>query len=129
MLIGRGIDDPQEEYAYYLAYGPAQTPAEELIRIAGRSWQVEECFEAAKGEVGLEEYEVSKWDGWHRHITVCLIAHAYLAIVRRTAEVEEDEAKGGSWAGFLPRTDPTDGAGGTTSAPGDGCPRTGGTGV
>ena len=59
LLIGRGIDDPQEEYAYYLAYGPAQTPAEELIRIAGRSWQVEECFEAAKGEVGLEEYEVS----------------------------------------------------------------------
>jgi SRSO17 transposase len=93
LLIRRSIDDP-EEYAYYLAYGPAQTPAEELIRIAGRRWQVEECFEAAKGEVGLDEYEVRKWDGWHRHITLCLLAHAYLAVVRRTAE-EEDEAKRG----------------------------------
>jgi SRSO17 transposase len=43
---------------------------------------------AAKGEVGLDDYEVRKWDGWHRHITLCLLAHAYLAVVRSVAEDE-----------------------------------------
>ncbi len=96
LLIRRGIDDP-EEYAYYLAYGPAQTPAEELIRIAGRRWQVEDCFEAAKGEVGLDEYEVRKWEAWYRHVTLSLLAHAYLAVLRSEAEeaAQEPEAKRG----------------------------------
>ena len=53
---------------------------QELIGIAGRRWVVEDCFEAAKGEVGLDEYEVRKWDGWQRHVTLCLLAHAYLAV-------------------------------------------------
>ena len=62
----RTIEDPAE-LAYYLAYGPKETPVSELIRIVGRRWQVveEDSFEAAKSEVGLdEEYEVSKWEGW-----------------------------------------------------------------
>ena len=80
-LMGRNIDDPTE-YAYYLAYGPAETPVRHLIRIAGRRWQIEDRFEAAKGEVGLDDYEVRKRDGWHRHATLCLLAHAYLAVVR-----------------------------------------------
>jgi SRSO17 transposase len=46
-------------------------------------------------QVGLDEYEVRKWDGWHRHITLCLLAHAYLAVVRSVAEDEEDTAKKG----------------------------------
>lgn len=62
LLMRRGIEDP-EELAYYLAYGPAGTSVHELIRIAGRRWSIEDCFEAAKGEVGLDEYEVRKWDG------------------------------------------------------------------
>jgi SRSO17 transposase len=94
LLLRRNIDDPTE-YAYYLAYGPAETPVRQLIRIAGRRWQVEDCFEAAKGEVGLDEYEVRKWDGWHRHTTLCLLAHAYLAVVRSVAEHEEGVGKRG----------------------------------
>jgi len=95
LLLRRSIAEP-EEIAYYLCYGPAQTSGHELIRIAGRRWVIEDCFEAAKGEVGLDEYEVRKWDGWHRHITLCLLAHAYLAVVRSVAEDEEDAAKGGT---------------------------------
>jgi SRSO17 transposase len=95
LLMRRSIAEP-EEIAYYLCYGPAQTKAHELIRIAGRRWVIEDCFEAAKGEVGLDEYEVRKWDGWHRHITLCLLAHAYLALVRSVAEDEQDAAKGGT---------------------------------
>ncbi len=94
LLLRRNIDDPTE-YAYYLAYGPAEMPVRQLIRIAGRRWQVEDCFEAAKGEVGLDDYEVRKWDGWHRHTTLCLLAHAYLAVVRSVAEHEEGVGKRG----------------------------------
>ena len=82
LLMRRSIAEPEEKIAYYLCYGPAQTTVNELIGIAGRRWVIEDCFEAAKGEVGLGEYEVRKWDGWHRHVTLCLMAHAYLAVVR-----------------------------------------------
>jgi SRSO17 transposase len=94
LLMRRSISEP-EEVAYYLCYGPARTTIRELIRMAGRRWVIEDCFEAAKSEVGLDEYEVRKWDGWQRHITLCLLAHAYLAVVRSVAEDEEDAAKKG----------------------------------
>ena len=95
LLMRRSIEDPNE-YAYYLAYGPAETLVHELIQIAGRRWSIEDSFEAAKGEVGLDEYEVRKWDGWHRHITLCLLAHAFLVVVRSAAEHDEEGiAKGG----------------------------------
>jgi SRSO17 transposase len=94
LLMRRGIAEP-EEIAYYLCYGPAQTSVHGLIRIAGRRWVIEDCFEQAKGEVGLDEYEVRKWDGWHRHVTLCSLAHAYLVVVRSVAEYEEQAAKKG----------------------------------
>jgi SRSO17 transposase len=97
LLMRRSIAEP-EEIAYYLCYGPTETTVDELIRIAGRRWVIEDCFEAAKGEVGLDEYEVRKWDGWQRHITLCLLVHAYLAVVRSVAEDEEDAAKKGTSA-------------------------------
>jgi SRSO17 transposase len=95
LLMRRSIAEP-EEICYYLCYGPAQTNVHELIAIAGRRWAIEDCFEAAKGEVGLDEYEVRKWDGWQRHVTLCLLAHAYLAVVRSVAEDEGDAAKRGT---------------------------------
>lgn len=94
LLMRRSITDP-EEIAYYLCYAPAHTTVQELIGITDRRWTIEDCFEAAKGEVGLDEYEVRKWDGWHRHVTLCLLAHAYLAVVRSVAAQEEDAAKRG----------------------------------
>jgi SRSO17 transposase len=94
LLMRRQIAEP-EEIAYYLCYGPAHTGAQELIQIAGRRWQIEDSFAEAKGETGLDEYEVRKWDGWHRHTTLCLLAHAYLAVVRSVAEEEGDAAKKG----------------------------------
>ncbi len=95
LLVRRNIDEPSE-LAYYLAYGPKGTPAGELVRVAGRRWAIEDCFEQAKGEVGLDEYEVRKWDGWYRHTTLSLLAHAYLAALRSAAEQEEDAAKRGT---------------------------------
>lgn len=69
-----------------------------MIRIAGRRWAIEDSFEAAKGEVGLDEYEVRKWDGWYRHVTLCLLAHACLVVLRSVAghDDEQGAAKGGT---------------------------------
>ena len=58
---------------------------EELVRAAGKRWTIEECFEEAEGEVGLDQYEVRRWDGWYRHITLSRLAHAYLTVIRHHA--------------------------------------------
>ena len=73
------------ELAYYVFYGPAGTTLEELVRVAGIRWAIEECFEEAKGQVGLDQYEVRRWEGWYRHITLATLAHAYLAVMRHQA--------------------------------------------
>jgi len=67
---------------------------EELIRVCTTRWQVEEGFAQAKGEVGLDHYEVRKWEAWHRFATLCLLAHAYLVVLRLAARHEETEEKG-----------------------------------
>ena len=77
------------ELAFYACYGPAATSLVGLVRVAGVRWAVEEGFEQAKGEVGLDHYEVRKWPGWYRHITLALLAHAFLAVTRAQATSPE----------------------------------------
>ena len=84
LLARRRIAQPQE-LAYYVCFGPADTTLEDLVRVAGTRWTIEECFEEAKGQVGLDQYEVRKWEGWYRHITLAMLAHVCLAVVRRRA--------------------------------------------
>lgn len=92
LLVRRSIAKPGE-LAYYVCYGPAGTTLEQLARVAGTRWAIEECFEEAKGEVGLDHYEVRRWDGWYRHITLAMLAHAYLTVIRHQAmEQGEQEA-------------------------------------
>jgi SRSO17 transposase len=81
ILARRALADPTE-IAYYRVFAPADTPVVTLARVAGTRWAIEECFERAKGEVGLDQYEVRRYDAWYRHITLCLLAHAYLAVAR-----------------------------------------------
>lgn len=71
--------------AYYRVFGPEATTVAEMARVAGTRWVIEEGFERAKGEVGLDQYEVRRWEGWHRHITLGLLAHAFLEVTRATA--------------------------------------------
>jgi SRSO17 transposase len=52
------------------------------VSVAGSRWRVEQCFEGAKQEVGLDEYEVRSWQGWYRHITLACLAHAFLTVLR-----------------------------------------------
>ncbi len=92
-LARRSLSDPTE-IAYYLACAPASTTLQTLVRVAGTRWAVEESLETAKGEVGLDQYEVRKWTGWYRHITLALVAHAFLTVTRAQA-VGSDGQKGG----------------------------------
>ena len=66
LLVRKTTDNP-EDRSYYQAYGPEGTPIEELVRVCQERWAVEECFAEAKGEVGLDHYEVRRWDAWYRH--------------------------------------------------------------
>ena len=84
LLARRSVAKPGE-LAFYVCFGPSDTTLGELVRVAGTRWAIEECFEEAKGEVGLDQYEVRRWDGWYRHITLAMLAQAYLAVIRHQA--------------------------------------------
>jgi SRSO17 transposase len=85
LLVRRSLTDPTD-LAYYVCFCPAETPLAALVRAAGTRWAIEESFESAKSEVGLDHYEVRRWPGWYRHSTLALLAHAYLTVTRATAE-------------------------------------------
>ncbi len=93
-LARRSLSDPTE-IAYYLACAPAGTTLPTLVEVAGTRWAVAERLETAKGEVGLDQYEVRKWTGWYRHITLALLAHAFLTVTRAQA-VGSDGQTGGA---------------------------------
>ena len=84
LLVRRSISDPAEP-AYYLCRARRGTTVEELARVAGCRWAIESAFEQAKQEVGLDGYEVRSWAGWHRHVTLSLLAHAFLEALRAEA--------------------------------------------
>lgn len=71
LLARRSVEDP-EEVAYFIVSGPRTTTLEKMVRVVGARWAIEECFEVAKGELGLDQYEVRSWDGWHRHVTLVM---------------------------------------------------------
>jgi SRSO17 transposase len=84
LLIRRKLAQP-EAFTFYLTLAPDTAELSDLVRVAGTRWTIEACFEAAKGEVGLDQYEVRSWTGWHRHITLAMLAHGFLAWQRREA--------------------------------------------
>lgn len=92
LLVRRSVTDPDER-AYYLCAAPPGIAGQALAVAAGQRWAIETCFQAAKQEAGLDEYEVRSWVGWHRHITLSMLALAFLAAVR--AEVNQPGEKKG----------------------------------
>jgi SRSO17 transposase len=81
VLIRRSVSDPTE-VAYFACGGPPATTIQQLVLIAGARWAIEDLFELAKGDCGLDEYEVRSWTGWHRHVTLSLWALAVVAVIR-----------------------------------------------
>jgi SRSO17 transposase len=94
LLIRRSVSDPTE-VAYFACGGPPGTTVAELVRVAGTRWAIEECFELAKGDCGLDEYEVRSWTGWHRHVTLSLFALAVVAVIRSRLVKPQQRKKGG----------------------------------
>ncbi len=88
LMFRRSLKD-ETEVAYYVVHAPEHTSLEAMVLAAGKRWPVEECFESAKGEVGLGDYEVRTYTGWYRHMTLCLVAHAFLAVARVMAHEQE----------------------------------------
>jgi SRSO17 transposase len=81
LLVRRHCTDPTD-LAYYVVSGPANTSLATLAGVAGMRWTVEECFEVAKQKVGLADYEIRSWHGWYRHITLAMLALAFLVAMR-----------------------------------------------
>jgi len=88
LLARRSITDP-DDIAYYICYGPADTELTELVRVAGARWAIEECFQTAKNETGLDHYQVRRYQAWYRHITLSMAAAAFLIITRHTTKKGE----------------------------------------
>lgn len=93
VLFRRSVGNP-EEVAYYFCLAPAKAKLGDLASAAGQRWGIECCFEAAKQESGLDEYEVRSWDGWYRHITFSMLALAFLSVVRSCASEGDGGKKG-----------------------------------
>jgi SRSO17 transposase len=104
-MARRSIRKP-DEVAYFLAYAPLEVTVRELVRIAGSRWAIEECFQAAKNECGLDQYEVRRYVGWYRHITLAMLAHAFLAVTAHQAKekgagpVRQPGSSGSQWQRF-----------------------------
>lgn len=79
LLVRRHPARP-DDLAHYLVYAPVNVPLAEVVRAAGTRWTIEDTFKLAKGRVGLDHYEVRSWTGWHRHVSLALLALAALAI-------------------------------------------------
>jgi SRSO17 transposase len=121
VLARRSLARP-EDIAYYMAYAPAGTTVEKLVTVAGSRWAIEMCFQSAKNECGLDQYEVRRYPGWYRHITLAMLAHAFLAAMatqaaaRGAAETDQPsrpspwQRSGDCWQLALPAqpTTPTD---------------------
>jgi len=94
LLVRRSLSDPTE-LAYYVGFALAQASLQDLACVAGTRWTIDDAFKEAKGEVGLDEYEVRRWPGWYRHITLALLAYAFLVVTRASMHAAEAPQKGG----------------------------------
>jgi SRSO17 transposase len=92
LLVRRSLSDPTELTAS-VVFAPHETPLATVVQVAGSRWTIERCFEEAKGEVGLDQYEVRSWTGWYRHITLAMWAYALLTVLRAAHLPEAPRAK------------------------------------
>ena len=86
LLVRRSLgrnEKGEHALAFFLCYAPSGVTLAELAAVAGARWAVEDCFAEAKNETGLDHYQVRKWDAWYRHVTLSMLAHAFLAVTAR----------------------------------------------
>jgi SRSO17 transposase len=84
-LIRRNIADG--DLAFFTTWCPAGTALETLVQVEGYRWAIEDSFETAKNELGLDHNETRSWHGWHRHVSLVMLAFAMMAVIRRRANI------------------------------------------
>ena len=82
-MIRRNIADG--DLAFFSTWCPKGTPMEKLVSVEGHRWAIEDSFEAAKNELGLDHNESRSWHGWHRHVSLVMLAFAMMAVIRHRA--------------------------------------------
>jgi Transposase DDE domain len=112
VLIRRKVSGSDEEaapkYKFYLSNAPADTSLEELVRVCGMRWSIESAFEEAKGELGLDQYELRFWRGWHHHMTLAILAHHFLVRLQiRLNQIEGAPGAGSQAPGSRGGSTPT----------------------
>jgi SRSO17 transposase len=90
------------ELAYYRCYSPEPVTLAEFAAVAGARWGIEDCFSEAKNEAGLDHYQVRRYRAWHRHVTLSMLAHAFLAVTARAARPVPEPAPASGNAGSGP---------------------------
>jgi SRSO17 transposase len=110
--VPRGGEDAA--YKYYLSNAPADTPLGELVRVSGMRWPIEACFAEGRQELGLDHYETRSWRGWHRHLTLVILAHHFLVRLQRRLDPREGGQRAGP--GAAAAGEPTGRAAGPTPA-------------
>jgi len=90
LLVRRSISNPAE-LAYYICHSTYPVPVTELVRVAGSRWAVEETFQFTKNETGLDHYQVRKYHAWYRHITLSMLAAAFLAVTAHTERLRDEK--------------------------------------
>jgi SRSO17 transposase len=85
LLIRRSLAD--RELAFFTTWCPKGTPMQMLVEVEGRRWAIEDAFETAKTELGLAQNETRSWHGWHRHVSLVMLAFAMLMVIRHKADI------------------------------------------
>ena len=88
LLVRRSLQPGEKgtlELAYFRCWSPRPVTLPELVAVAGARWGIEDCFAESKGEAGLDHYQVRKYRAWYRHVTLAMLAHAFLAVTARAA--------------------------------------------
>jgi SRSO17 transposase len=98
VLIRRSVSDPTA-VAYFACGGPPATTVHQLVLVAGARWAIEDLFELAKGDCGLDGYEVRSWTGWHRHVTLSLLALAVVSVIRSRVPSPRRKKGATGWPG------------------------------
>lgn len=91
LLIRRNIAD--DDLAFFSTWCPKGTSIEKLVSVEGHRWAIEDSFEAAKNELGLDHNETRSWHGWHRHVSLVMLAFAMMAVIRNRANDEPHKKK------------------------------------
>jgi hypothetical protein len=95
LVVRRSLQNiaQKDKLAYFLVFARQGTTLEEMVQAIGSRWTVEQCFEVGKSEVGLADSEVRSWHGWYRHVTLALLAQAFLTVVRVQSQGDAEGKK------------------------------------